>query len=181
VNRNVSRYCVACALAGLAVIHSGSSDFQNTLTAENLAPSPGGAQAATGATPQPQAGQESTRVAGKPDKALEREVTLNLKEQEMKRLGETLEARIRQLDEARKGMEASLSRKNKEDSEKYAKMLKVYKALRPEEAAALIDKLDEGMAFEMLNRMDQKTTVKLIPYLNQARVLKWTRLNLKGS
>lgn len=181
MNRNVARYCIACALAGLAVIHSGSSDFQNTLSAENLSTPAGGAQPAKGATPQPQAGQDPARIAGKPDRVLERETALSLKEQEMKRLGETLEARIKQLDEARKAMEVSLSRKKQEDSEKYSKMLKVYKALRPEEAAALIDKLDEGMAFEMLNRMDQKTTVKLIPYLNQARVLKWTRLNLKGS
>jgi flagellar motility protein MotE (MotC chaperone) len=173
MRRTVTRYCVACALACLAVIHSGSADFQNTLTAENLTPAK---DVKTQPQPRPDAGQ----AAAKPDKVLEREVALSLKEQEMKRLGETLEARIKQLDEARKGMEASLSQKKKDDSEKYAKMLKVYKALRPEAAAALIDKLDEDIAIEMLNRMDQKTTVKVIPFMNQARVLKWTRLNLKG-
>lgn len=167
--RTAARYAVAAVLALLAVIHSGSTDFQNSLTAENLTPSKGAAQPAQPPAP-----------AARQDRLLEKETALNLKEQEMKRLGETLETRIRQLDEARKAMEESLSRKKQEDSEKYSKMLKVYKALRPEEAASLIDKLDEGMAFELLNRMDQKTTVKLIPYMNQARVLKWTKQNLKG-
>lgn len=178
--RRLLRYAVTVALAVLAMIHSGSTDFQNSLKAENLTHSGGVAQPAQGGATQPGTGRDAGPVAGKQDRILEREVALNLKEQEMKRLGETLETRIRQLDEARKAMEESLSRKKQENSEKYAKMLKVYKALRPEEAASLIDRLDEGMAFELLNRMDQKTTVKLIPYLNQARVLKWTRQNLKG-
>lgn len=177
--RSVTRYAVTVVLASLAVVHSGSTDFQNSLKAENLAPAGTAAQPVQTGAAKPGPAQAAP-AAGKQDRLMERETALSLKEQEMKRLGETLETRIRQLDEARKAMEESLSRKKQEDSEKYAKMLKVYKALRPEAAASLIDKLDEGMAFELLNRMDQKTTVKLIPYMNQARVLKWTRQNLKG-
>ncbi len=181
MSRAVARYSVTVTLGILAVIHSDSADFRNSLTAEKLTPPAEAAQLAQGGAAQPQTGRDAAPAAGRQDRLLERETALNLKEQEMKRLSETLETRIRQLDEARKAMDESLSKKKQEDSEKYAKMLKVYKALRPEAAAALIDKLDEGMAFELLNRMDQKTAVKLIPYLNQARVLKWTRQNLGGS
>jgi hypothetical protein len=41
-----------------------------------------------------------------------------------------------------------------------------------------MDKLDEELALEMLNQMDTKTAAKLIPLLNEKRVLKWTRLSL---
>jgi flagellar motility protein MotE (MotC chaperone) len=92
-----------------------------------------------------------------------------------------MDARIKELDAAKKSLEVSLSAKKKLDNERYKKMMKLYKALRPEDAAALLDKLDEDIAFEMLNQMDQKTTAKLIPLLNQARILKWTKLTLKGN
>jgi flagellar motility protein MotE (MotC chaperone) len=59
-------------------------------------------------------------------------------------------------------------------------MLKIYKALRPEQAALLIDRLDEGTAAEIMNSMDQKTLAKLIPHLNPQRVVKWTRESLAG-
>jgi flagellar motility protein MotE (MotC chaperone) len=110
---------------------------------------------------------------------LEREAALTLKEQEMKKLEQSLDSRIKELEAARKGLEAPLARKKTEDSGRYKKMLKVYKSLRPEEAAALMDKLDEGIALQLLDQMDQKTAAKLIPFLNQARVLKWTSQSLK--
>jgi flagellar motility protein MotE (MotC chaperone) len=110
---------------------------------------------------------------------MEREAALALKEQEMKKLEQSLDSRIKQLEATRKGLEAPLARKKTEDAGRYKKMLKVYKSLRPEEAAALMDKLDEEIALEMLNQMDQKTAARLIPYLNQARVLKWTSKSLK--
>lgn len=167
MSRSVVRYFASFALACLVFLLTGSGVFRNTLKAENSVPG----------NVTPQAGAQAPAVG---DRLLERETALSLKEQELKRLGETLEARIKQLEEARKGMESTLEKKKKDDSEKYAKMLKVYKTLRPEAAAALIDGLDEDIAIEMLDRMDQKTAAKLIPLMNRARVLKWTKLNLKG-
>ena len=111
---------------------------------------------------------------------LEKEAALSVKEQELKKMSTGMDARIKELDAAKKALEVSLSAKKKLDNERYKKMMKLYKALRPEEAAKLLDKLDEDIAFEMLNQMDQKTTAKLIPLLNQARILKWTKLTLKG-
>jgi flagellar motility protein MotE (MotC chaperone) len=133
---------------------------------------------------------ESARSAERPATAptvssgnslMEREAALSLKEQEMKKMEQSIDSRIKELEATRKGLETSLARKKAEDSEKYKKVLKVYKSLRPEEAAALLDKLDEDIALEMLNQMDQKRAAKLIPYLNQARVLKWTRQSLKDN
>jgi hypothetical protein len=43
-----------------------------------------------------------------------------------------------------------------------------------------MNKLDGKMVIEMLNQMDQKTAIKLIPFITQPRVLEWTRLNLDG-
>lgn len=114
----------------------------------------------------------------------EREAALSAKEQELKKSAAGLDAKLKELAELRKALDESLKQRKAEAlsrQERYKKMLKVYKGLKPADAGRLIDKLDEDMAIEMLNQMDQKMAVKLIPYLNQPRVLKWTRVNLKGA
>ncbi len=122
----------------------------------------------------------ATGVSEKERQLAEREVALKLKEQELNRLSAKLDARMREFSAARKSMETTLSTRKKADNERYRKMLKLYKAMRPEEAAGLIDKLDEDIAIELLNQMDTKTAAKLIPLLDRKRVLKWTRASLKG-
>jgi len=109
----------------------------------------------------------------------EQEAALASKEQELKRYSERIDAQIRELETAKKAMEATMAVKKKVDAERYKKLLKVYKSLKPEEAAKLMDKLETDIAIEMLNQMDQKTATKLIPFLNQPRVLQWTRESLK--
>jgi flagellar motility protein MotE (MotC chaperone) len=170
------RFGIVFSVVLLTLLCPSSDCLRNRLQAQNLAPT-GSSRAATrpGAV-----SQRAVKPAGADGTDLmEREAALTLKEQEMKKMEQSLDSRIRELEATRKGLEASLSRKKAEDAGKYKKMLKVYKSLRPEAAAALMDKLDEDIALEMLNQMDQKTAAKLIPYLNQARVLKWTRQSLK--
>lgn len=169
------RVASALAISLLLVFLPCSSAFRNQLQAEGL---PHGQAPAQAAATQPSAAETGAR---KQNELLERETAISLKEKELKGLSNSLSAKIQQLQQARKEIEATLDQKKKDEAEKYKKMLKVYKALRAEEAAALMDKLDESMAFALLNQMDTKTAVKLIPLMNQERVLKWTRLSLKES
>ena len=110
----------------------------------------------------------------------EKEAALKAKEAALNKLSATLESRVNELNAAKKGIEASLVAKKKQDDERYKKMIKIYRGLKPEEAGGLLNKLEERMVIEMLNQMDQKTAVKLIPFITQPRVLEWTRLNLAG-
>jgi len=108
----------------------------------------------------------------------EREAALKAKEDALGKLSATLDARLNELNAAKKAIEASLIAKKKQDNERYKKMIKIYKGLKPEQAGDLLNKLDGKMVIDLLNQMDQKTAVKLIPFINQPRVLEWTRLNL---
>jgi len=175
------RLASALAISLLLVFLPCSSAFHNQLQAEGLPQGKTAVRAARPPVTAPTASRPSVTddTVQKRDEILERETAVALKEKELKSLSESLSSRIQQLQLARKEIEASLDQKKKDEAEKYKKMLKVYKALRPEAAAALMDKLDEGMALEMLTQMDTKTAVKLIPLMNQARVLKWTRMSLK--
>ncbi len=182
MKKAVTRYFIVLSVASFIVLNPGSSPITGTLTAENLTP----ANSARNTAPQSSSGYtaKGPAVASASDSRagiLEREAAVSMKEKELKKLDANLDSKIRKLDETRKGMESSLSQQKKADSERYQKMVKLYKALRPEEAAKLIDKLEEDLAMELMSRMDQKTMAKMIPYMNQARVLKWTRLSLKGN
>jgi flagellar motility protein MotE (MotC chaperone) len=177
----VIRVASALAFSLLLVFLPCSSAFRNQLQAEGLPKGPPAAASVpvSGANAPASQAPAVDDSMQKRKEILERETAVALKEQELKSLSESLSARVQQLQQARKEIEAALDQKKKDETEKYKKMLKVYKSLRPEAAAALIDKLDENMAFEMLNQMDAKTAVKLIPLMNQDRVLKWTRLSLQ--
>ncbi|NMC74358.1 MAG: hypothetical protein GYA56_08400 [Geobacteraceae bacterium] len=161
---------IALCVGVLTLLCPGSDSLRNRPLAQNLNAAANARSAAKPGAVQPVSDANSL---------MEREAALTLKEQEMKKLEQSLDSRIQEMEARKKELETSLARKKAEDSEKYKKILKVYKSLRPEEAAALLDKLDEDIALEMLNQMDQKRAAKLIPFLNQARVLKWTRQSLK--
>lgn len=121
---------------------------------------------------------EAAALETKRQQLLEKEAALKAKEEELNKMSASLQNRINGLNSARKAMDVSLQARKKEAGERFKKMLKIYKALRPEQAGKLLDKLDESTVIAMLDQMDQKTVVKLIPYLNQPRVLKWTRENI---
>jgi len=108
----------------------------------------------------------------------EREAAVKAKEDALRKLSASVEARIRELDAAKKGLEGSIAGKKKLDEERYKRMLKIYQSLKPDQAAELMNKLDETTVIGMLNQMPPKTAVKLIPLLTQPRVLKWSRENL---
>jgi flagellar protein FlbB len=108
----------------------------------------------------------------------EREAALKAKEEALARLSATIDARVNELNSAKRGIESSLVAKKKQDAERYKKMVKIYKGLKPQQAGQLLNQLDPKMVIELLNNMDQKTAVKLIPFISQPRVLEWTRLNL---
>lgn len=115
---------------------------------------------------------------------IEKEAALSAKEQELNRLASGLDARIKQLNDSQKAYEASLNEKKKKEAElakeRYMKMVKLLKAMRPDESAKIIDKLDEPVAIGLLDTMDQKTVIKLSRHISQPRLQKWIKGNLQS-
>jgi len=108
---------------------------------------------------------------------LEKEAALHAKELELQRLSAGIDKQIKELDSARKAMEGAIAGQHKESGERAKRLLKIYKSLKPEEAAKLMNALDEEITLAMLDQLDKKTVTKLIPLLTQPRVLEWTREN----
>jgi len=110
----------------------------------------------------------------------EKEAALAAKEQELKKMGERLDAQIKSLDDSRKRLDDANKVQKKALDEKTKKMIGMFKKMKAEQAGQLMDKLDETKVIALLNQMDTKTVIKLIPFLKQPRVLKWINENLKG-
>jgi flagellar motility protein MotE (MotC chaperone) len=113
----------------------------------------------------------------------EKEAALAAKEQELKKLSAKIEAQVKALEDSKKRMDDSLkvqseAQKKKQD-EKILKMVKLFKAMKAEQAGKMIDTLKEDLALSLLSRLDTKTVAKLAPYISQPRVIKWVTDNLQ--
>ena len=182
----MKRFIVIC----LAVVAFAGSMFLDRfrLGASNAGAESGkAAETAEGA----QSGQQplSASRAAREEKAIqdarrqqlaEKEAALAAKEQELKKLGAKLDSQIKALDDSKKRLDDSLKVQKKALDEKQKRMIGLFKKMRPEQAGQLMDKLAEDKVISLLNQMDTKTIIKLVPYLKQPRVLKWINENLNG-
>ncbi|KAF0219416.1 MAG: hypothetical protein FD174_2115 [Geobacteraceae bacterium] len=181
--KRVARVLTCAVLMLLWLSSHGSTSLRKTAMAANPQPAKPAGEAAAGsyqASSPKTAQDEAEGLEIRRQQLAEKEAALNAKELELKKSTARLDARINEINAAKKSLDDSLSTKKKVESERYVKMLKMFKKMRPEESAKLMDKLEEDVAIEMLNKLDQKTTLKLIPYLNQPRVLKWVKENLRA-
>jgi hypothetical protein len=60
-------------------------------------------------------------------------------------------------------------------------MLTILKKMRPEQAGQFLGKMEEVAVIAILNDLDNKMILKLMPYLNQPMVLKWIKDNLTNT
>jgi flagellar motility protein MotE (MotC chaperone) len=182
---------LAAFLAGLAFILTqyqlpavlASSAVQNEATAK--VPAEAGRESVT-ANQQP---INATRAA-REEKALqdarrqqlaEREAVLAAKEQELKKLSAKIEAQVKSLEESRKRLDETLKKKKTALDEKRKRMLALLKKMRPEQAGLFLGKMEEVAVISVLNDLDNKMILKLMPYLNQPMVLKWIKDNLNNT
>lgn len=110
----------------------------------------------------------------------EKEAAIAAKEAELKKLGEKLDAQIKAFDDSKRRLDDSLKVQKKAQDDKRKKMIAFFKKMKAEQAGQLMNKLDENTVISMLDQMDTKTVIKLVPFLSQPRVLKWINENLKG-
>jgi flagellar protein FlbB len=115
----------------------------------------------------------------------EKEAALAAKEQELKKLSAKIEAQVKTLEDSKKRIDGSLKAQSdvqkKKLSEKRKRMLTLLKKMRPEQAGQFLGKMDGVAVVSILNDIDNKMILKLIPYLNQPLVLKWIKENLNNS
>lgn len=171
--------CACMFPAGTLSMHAEAS------TAESAARQKPRSEQARAATDQPLSASRAAREEkaiqdARRQQLAEKEAAFAAKEEEQRKLGAKLDSQIKALGDSKKRLDDSIKSQKKFQDEKQKKMIGLFKKMRPEQAGQLMDKLEEDKVIALLNQMDTKTVIKLIPYLKQPRVLKWVTENLKG-
>lgn len=113
----------------------------------------------------------------------EKEAALAAKDEELKKLGEKLDAQLKSMEETKKQYEemvkAEQARQKQLQGERVTKMVKLFKTMKPSQSAELLDKMEEFEVKLLLDRLDTKTVAKLVPNLNQPRTIRWVNENLR--
>ncbi len=113
---------------------------------------------------------------------MQREAAVAAKEAEVKKMSDKLSQQLKALEETKKrydaAMKAQAEVQKKQQGDKVTKMVKLFKAMKPDQAARLTDALPEQEAVVLLERLDIKTVAKLVPFLKQPRLVRWIEEHL---
>ncbi len=189
MNRVKVIYLTGCIVLAAGLTHFGLLPVMasSAVQAENTQkPVSDSAKEATSANQQPvnasrAAREEKALQDARRQQLAEREAALAAKEQELKKLGDKLEAQVKALEETKKRLDESLKKQKKVQDEKRKRMLTLLKKMRPEQAGQFLGKMEEVAVIAILNDLDNKMILKLMPYLNQPMVLKWIKDNLNNT
>lgn len=99
----------------------------------------------------------------KKEKELEmREKALKEKEALLKELEKDINAKLAKLEEIQKGIEEFKKQQAQLANQKIDSIVKIYTTMKPKDAAALLEKLDDDLVVEIVSRMKTEQAAKII-------------------
>jgi flagellar motility protein MotE (MotC chaperone) len=105
----------------------------------------------------------------------ERERTLAAREEKLALYEKDVTAKIAQLEQVGKTLKDELRRSNAASDEAAQSLAKVYGAMKPTEAAPILDQLDEATTLRILSRMKEKQVGEILPFMKRDRAVVLTR------
>lgn len=161
-----------------AVIFLGAvSSLQGSSAPAGVPASAPAPAAGTDGTASRTAREEKALLDARRQKLAEQEAALAAKEAELKKMSDKLEQQLKALEESKKkydeAVKAQAELQKKQQGDKVTKMVKLFKAMKAEQSAKLLDALPEPEAIVLLERLDTKTVAKLAPFVNQPRLVRW--------
>ncbi len=113
----------------------------------------------------------------------ERKKELDLREAELAKLEEELQKRKAELDEKLKTLEATRAEISKTlksrvatDQEKVDKLIQFYSNMKPQQAAKVIETLNEDLAVEVLDKMKKKNAAEIMNMMDARKARKLSEL-----
>lgn len=106
----------------------------------------------------------------------ERSRSLDQREQELKRLEEelqkqkeSLDKRLVELEQVRKSIASQLEEKVKVDQERVDQLVQFYSTMKPQQAAKIIESLNEDLAVEVLLKMKKKSAAEVMNLIDSSK------------
>jgi flagellar motility protein MotE (MotC chaperone) len=116
--------------------------------------------------------EELARRQGELD---QREKAVTAREQKLALYEKDVTDKIAQLEQVGKTLKEELRKSNAVSDEAAASLAKVYGAMKPAEAAPILDQLDEATALRILTRMKEKQVGEILPLMTRDRAIVLTR------
>jgi len=105
----------------------------------------------------------------------QREKTLAAREEKLALYEKDVTEKIAHLEQVGKTLKDELKRTHSASDEAAASLAKVYGAMKPSEAAPILDQLDEATALRILTRMKEKQVGEILPLMTRERAIGLTR------
>ena len=110
---------------------------------------------------------------------MKREEDIREKEKRLKEVKSTVDKRITELQELRTKLENLLDQLKEKDKERFKHLVKVYEAMRPEEAGPLISTMDDKIAIRIFSEMNNKKAAKILPFIEPEKATKISEALIK--
>ena len=104
-----------------------------------------------------------------------REKTVAAREEKLALYEKDVTEKIAQLEQVGKSLKEELKKSNAVSDDAAASLAKVYGAMKPAEAAPILDQLDEATALRILTRMKEKQVGEILPLMTRDRAIVLTR------
>lgn len=111
-------------------------------------------------------------IVQKMDMLKKREHELEQKKAELTAFQEEINKKIIRLTALRNEIKAQLDRKETIGKQKIKHLIKAYSSMKPQRAAALIEKQDKALAVELLSQMKGETVGKILSYVENGKAAK---------
>jgi flagellar motility protein MotE (MotC chaperone) len=185
--------CLMLTVRLSAVWHDAGVAFaQNTPPAAQTAPAPAPAAPAPGDSPKPtQPAPSVTADPLKPAAAAQKfspsEVellqTLSKRRAELDQRGEELDQRelllkateqrvqekIDRLQQMQAQIDTALGKVDEQEEQRLQSLVRIYEAMKPQEAATILDKLDQPVLMQLVTRMKDRAVAAILPHLDGDR------------
>ncbi|MDO8427534.1 MAG: hypothetical protein Q7T24_08470 [Deltaproteobacteria bacterium] len=104
-----------------------------------------------------------------------REEELKIKEERIAAIRGDVEARIAELKRLHSSIEAFVKKIDEVNDERVKRLVKIYEYMSPEEAAARIEKLDQGTAVMILASVSEKKAAKILGFVDVEKSVKLSK------
>ena len=106
----------------------------------------------------------------------EREEALRLREEKLLALKRDIEAKLAELRSLKEDIESALNRIEGIEKKRLNRIVKIYEAMPPEDAAIRIERLDEDMAVRILSVMKEKKAGEILALVGLEKSVKLSQL-----
>lgn len=151
---------------------TSSSGAESALTAVSLAPPPGARRAGAGSRSM----AELLDSVSKRQVELEaREKTLGEREQQLALYEKDVSEKLSELEKVEKRLQAQQAQAKASDQEAADSLAKVYAAMKPADAAPILDKLDEATVLRIFRGMRAKQIGEILPLMSADKAVVLTK------